>query len=293
MPLQLIRAATAEPISLAEAKRHVRETTNAQDQVLAILASAARQYAEQKTQCQIVSARWKYVLDSFPGPSLMSVPFGKPYGLPDFAILLPIGPVLQVVSIQYTDMSGVLQTLVAGTDYVVEASSDPVRITPPFGKIWPIPLPQIGAVSVTFDAGYACPLVADAGADTISVPGWKTLAVNDTLRLSNRDRAADGDGAMPAGLSAYTDYYVQSVVSADKYKLSATAGGAAIDITSAGTGETFIGEIPAGLKGWMLISLGTLYENREAVMVDTRISVAELPLEFIDGLLDPYRRMLY
>jgi len=293
MPLQLIRDATAEAISLAEAKRHVRETTSAQDQVLMILAAAARQYAQQKTQCQILAARWKYVLDSFPAPSLMGVPFGRPYGLPRQAILLPIGPVLQVVSVQYTAMDGTLQTLAAGTDYIVEASSDPVRITPPFGKIWPIPLPQMGAVVVTFDAGYACPLVADASADTISVPGWKTLAVNDTLRLSNRDRSADGDGAMPAGLSAYTDYYVQSVVSADKYKLSATAGGGAIDITSIGGGDTFIGEIPSGLKGWMLLSVGTMYENREAVMVDTRISVAELPLEWIDGLLDPYRRMLY
>jgi uncharacterized phiE125 gp8 family phage protein len=293
MPLQLIRDATAEPISLAEAKRHVRETTSAQDQVLMILAAAARQYAQQKTQCQIVAARWKYVLDSFPGPSLMGVPFGRAYGLPPQAILIPIGPVLQVVSVQYTAMDGTTQTLVAGTDYVVEASSDPVRITPPFGKIWPIPLPQVGAVSVTFDAGYACPLVADANADTISIPGWKTLAVNDTLRLSNRDHASDGDGAMPAGLSAYTDYYVQSVVSTDKYKLSLTAGGGAIDITGAGTGDTFVGVIPEGLKGWMLLSVGTMYENREAVMVDTRISVAELPLEWIDGLLDPYRRMLY
>jgi uncharacterized phiE125 gp8 family phage protein len=293
MPLQLLRDATAEPISLAEAKRHVRETTNAQDQVLTILSAAARQYAQTKTQCQIVAARWKYVLDSFPGPTLMGVPFGHAYGLPPQAILIPIGPVLQIVSIQYTDMSGVVQTLVAGTDYVVDLSADPVRITPPFGRIWPIPLPQIGAVSVTFDAGYATPLVADPVADTISIPGWKTLAVNDTVRLSNRDHAADNDGSMPAGLSAYTDYYVQAVVSADKYKLSATAGGAAIDITDAGKGDVFVGVIPDGLKGWMLLSVGTMYENREAVMVDTRIGVAELPLEWIDGLLDPYRRMLY
>jgi uncharacterized phiE125 gp8 family phage protein len=293
MPLQLFREATAEPLSLAEAKRHLRETTSAQDQLIWTLLAAVRQYAQTKAQCQIMAARWKYVLDAFPAGGLDDAAPVRPYGLPPMAIVLPIGPVLQIASVQYTDMSGALQTLIAGTDYVVDASSDPTRITPPFGKIWPIPLPQIGAVSVTFDAGYAASLVADATNDNVSIPGWKTLAVNDTVRLSNRDRSADGDGAMPAGLSAYTDYYVQSIVSADKYKLSATAGGAAIDITSAGGGESFVGVIPDGLKAWMLLSLGTLYENREAVMVDTRISVAELPLEFIDGLLDPYRRMLY
>jgi len=31
---------------------------------------------------------------------------------------------------------------------------DPVRITPTFGKIWPITLPQIDSVAVTYVAGY-------------------------------------------------------------------------------------------------------------------------------------------
>jgi hypothetical protein len=38
--------------------------------------------------------------------------------------------------------------------YTVDAACEPARITPVFGQIWPICLPQIGAVSVTFDAGY-------------------------------------------------------------------------------------------------------------------------------------------
>ncbi len=293
MPLQLLTPPTAEPLSLAQAKQHLRVTTTDEDALISGLIAASRAYAQAKTQRQIMAAKWKFVLDSFPGPSLIGVPYGKPFTLPEHAILLPLAGVLQVVSINYTDLAGNPQTLTPGTDYVVDLSCEPVRITPPFGKIWPIPLPQIGAVSVTFLAGEAALLTADAAADTISVPGWKTLAVNDTLRVSNRDITATGDGALPAPLVAMKDYYVQSVVGADLYKLSLTAGGAAIDLTSAGTGESFIGVIPQGLCRWMTISMGTLYENREAVMVDTRISVAELPLEFIDGLLDPYRLVLY
>ena len=106
-------------------------------------------------------------------------------------------------------------------------------------------LPQIGAVEVTFDAGYAAPLSADAAADWIYVPGWKTLAVNDVVRLSNRD------GALPAPLKANTDYYVKAVVSADKYQLAASAGGALLDLTDAGTGDSFIGVIPGGLIAWL------------------------------------------
>ena len=36
----------------------------------------------------------------------------------------------------------------------VESAREPARIMPVFGQVWPPSLPQIGAVSVTFDAGY-------------------------------------------------------------------------------------------------------------------------------------------
>lgn len=293
MPLQLVSAPTLEPLSLVEAKLHARVSTTAEDSLVTALIVAARDYAQNKTQRQIVAAKWKLVLDSFPGPSLIGVPFGKPYGLPEHAIVIPIASVQQVDQIQYLDMNGTLQTMVAGTDYVVDTSGDPTRITPPFGKIWPIPLPQIGAIAVTFRAGLAAPLTADPAADTIYVPGWKTLAVNDTLRVFARDKAAAGDGAVPAPLAAYTDFYVKTVVGPDRYQLSATAGGALIDITSAGTGDIFIGELPQGLLAWMKLAIATLYENRPAAVIDQRVTEAELPSEFLDGLLDPYRLVLY
>ena len=293
MPLALITGPTLEPISLIEAKTHLRQTAvTADDTLIKSLIAAARAYAETKCQRQIIAARWKLILDSFPGPSLMVVEFGGTFSLPAHAILIPRVPVLQVVSVQYTAMDGTLTTMPAA-DYAVDLATEPARITPVFGKIWPIPLPQIGAVQVTFDAGHAAPLTANIAADTITVPAWKTQAVNDAVRVVNRDVTAVGDGALPQPLAINTDYFVQSVVSAGVYKLAATSGGAAIDITNAGTGDNFIGELPHGLKAWMLLAIGTLYENREAVMVDTRITTAELPLEFIDGLLDPYRMVLY
>lgn len=292
MPLKLITPPTAEPLSLVEAKLQARVSTATEDALMTALIAASRDYAQNKTQHQLVAARYQLVLDSFPGPSLMGVPIGKPYGLPAHAIVIPIGSVLQIESIQYTDMGGTVQTMPT-TDYVADISSDPTRITPVFGKIWPIPLPQIGAVVVTFRAGMAAPLTANAGTDTINVPGWKTLAVNDVVRLSYRDKAAAGDGKLPAPLAINTDYYVQAVTATDTYKLSATSGGAAIDLTDAGGGDMFIGVLPQGLLSWMKLSISTLYENRPAVLIDQRLTVAEMPSEFLDGLLDPYRLVLY
>lgn len=303
--LQRVTLPTSEPLSLAEGYGHLR-TSSAELQDAKILRAirAARAACETRTQNQIMAARWKLVLDSFPGQvdggATSYVPWGKVLGIPPNAIVLPIGPVLQVVSITYLDMAGATQTLVAGqaNDYVTESSGQVTRITPPFGKIWPANLmPQVGSVVVTFDAGHAALATVDASADTITVPGWKTLAVNDTLRLSNRDKTTLGDGSFPTisggNLAGYTDYYVQSVVSADKYKIAATSGGAAIDITNAGAGETLIGEVPAGLADWMLLAVGTMYENRESISVDQRITQVELSEDFRDGLLDPFRITLY
>ena len=302
MPLQLVTGPAAEPLSLAQAYQQARaSSTDNQDAKLLASIRAARAACELRTRQQLVAARWQYVLDSFPGPGVMGVsyvPWGRTYGLPGNAIVLPIGPVLQVVSITYLDMQGVTQTLTQGqsNDFMVElgAGPTPCRITPPFGKVWPPNvMPQIGAVTVTFDAGYAALATFDAVADTVSIPAWKTLAVNDAVRFSNRDKAAIGDGALPGGISAYTDYYVQAVVSAGLYKLSASAGGSVLDITSAGTGETFVGEVPGDLASWMQLAVGTLYENRESVSVDTRITQVELPEDFVDGLLDAHRLELY
>lgn len=282
MPLQLITGPAAEPIALAQAKLHLRQDGTGDDTLISAFIPAARDFAETKTARQLVSARWKYVIDSFPGPSLEGVPYGNAFSLPLHAILLPKSPVVQVISVQYLAMDGTIQTMPT-TDYVADLACEPARITPVFGKIWPPnPMPQIGAVWVNFDAGYAAPVTADFAADTIAVKGnWKTLAVTDAVRFSN------SGGALPSPLLESTDYFVQAVVSAGVYKLSATVGGGVLDLTDAGSGLTFLGVIPQGIRSWMLLRLGSIYQNREEVALLNRGKIEALP--YVDGLLDPYR----
>ena len=45
--------------------------------------------------------------------------------------------------------------------------------------------------------------------------------------------------------------------------------------------------VPPGIKAWILMRIGALYENREEVVVGSRIVSIELP--FVDRLLDPYQ----
>ena len=153
MPLQLVTPPAGEPISLAEAKQHLRVDGGDDDLLIGSLITAARQAAETITGRQLMTARWKLVLDAFPGPLLMHAGSGSSFSLPAHAILLAKCPVQSVVSVEYLDMNGTTQVLPA-SDYVLDAACEPARLSPVFGKTWPPTLPQIGAVTVTFDAGY-------------------------------------------------------------------------------------------------------------------------------------------
>lgn len=273
MSLSIVTPPYAEPLSLAEARLHVKADGTEDDGLINGAIAAVRAHAEHETGRQLVAARLRQTLDAFPGR------WWSDSGQPgcDPVIVLERAPVLQVVSIQYVATDGTLTTL-DDELYQVDYDSVPARIAPAYGQTWPCTRDQLAAVTVTFVAGHAAPFTADAAADTITVRGWPVLAVDDVIRLSN------SGGALPAPLAANTDYYVQTVVGAGVYKLSATEGGSAIDITDAGSGISFVGEVPEAVKSWMKLRLGSLDLNRESEIGG---SLQELP--FIDRLLDPHR----
>lgn len=62
-------------------------------------------------------------------------------------------------------------------------------------------------------------------------------------------------------------------------------GSVKVDYT-AGYGDS-ANSVPAGIRQWILMRLGTLYENREEVAILARGKVEQLP--YIDELLAPYR----
>jgi uncharacterized phiE125 gp8 family phage protein len=287
MPLQMLTPPNGEPLDLGDVRQHCKQDTDADDAMFAIYLAAAREYCEAETGRQILAARYRYIMDSFPGPSLMGVPYGKPFGVPPHAIVLPRSPAIQVEAIHYLDMAGQQQTVPADL-YTVDRQLEPARITPVFGRIWPVPLPQIGSVWVDFWAGYCAPVTADANANTVTVDGWPDLEVGAVVRLSN------SGGALPVPLVGNRPYWVESVRASGVYTLSASQSGAAINITGAGTGTHYLGQpanahmgsVPPGLRAWMLLRTETLYNHRgESAVVRGNLS----PLPHVDRMLDPYR----
>ena len=171
MPLQLVTPPAGEPVTLLEAKQHLRVDVDDDDALIGSLIAAARQAAETITGRQLMTARWKLVLDAFPSATFTHAVSGATFSLPAHAVLLAKCPVQTVLSIEYLDMNGTLQTMPAD-DYVLDAACEPARLTPAFGKAWPPTLPQIGAVTVTFDAGYGLASAVPEG-----IKSWIKLRV--------------------------------------------------------------------------------------------------------------------
>lgn len=223
MPIQIVTAPAAEPVSLTEAKAHLRVDVADDDLLIGALIVAARQHAETITRRVLVTQSWKMTLDQFPAPG-MNISSANWYGpqwgnspgplsaiRPDgrsgYEITPPLPPLQTVDSIKYIDQDGAQQTL-APSAYLVDTISEPARITPAYGTTWPATQNRINAVEVAFTAGY---------------------------------------------------------------------GAASV--------------VPEGIKRWMLIRIGSLYENREEVALMNRGKLEPLP--FVDGLLDPYRVVTY
>lgn len=191
MPLIQLSTPDAEPLTLSEAKNHLRvdEAFTEDDGLIIGLIAACREYAEHLTQTRLISQKWRYVLDAFPGPSLTAVPAGKPYSLPAHAILLPKAGVTAVDTVDYYDLGGTWRTMPAA-DYIADLAGYPPRITPVFGKIWPIPMPQIGSVRVDFTIGKASAADVPEG-----IKAWMKIRL-DTLYNFRGENAVTKTGKL-------------------------------------------------------------------------------------------------
>lgn len=154
MPYKLITPPALEPITVEDVKLNSRIESDADDKLIAALISSARKYAENYCNRSFLTQTWKLIADSFPGlDTAGALLIQRPYSLPANALLIERGPVQAVSSIAYTDMGSNPQTF-DPSQWVLENTGSIARITPIFGQIWPITLPQIGTVTVTFTAGY-------------------------------------------------------------------------------------------------------------------------------------------
>jgi uncharacterized phiE125 gp8 family phage protein len=128
--------ALQSPVTLDEAKDHLRVVTTDEDQYISSLCLAATDFAEKFQNRTFVKRTRTMVLDAFPT-----------------VIRPPWPPLISVTTLKYIDSDGAEQTL-SNTLYRVDAVTEPGRITVAYNETWPTIRAVTNAITITYLAGY-------------------------------------------------------------------------------------------------------------------------------------------
>jgi len=138
---RLVTAPSIEPVTLNEAKEHLRVLHDDEDAYIESLIVAARQMVESgeswSLDRSLINTTWRVILDEWPC----------------HGIELPRPPLSSVTSITYLDTTNTSQTL-SSTLYTVDTHNEPGRVVPSYASVWPEVLPHINAIQIVYVAGY-------------------------------------------------------------------------------------------------------------------------------------------
>lgn len=172
MGLKVITQPTVEPVTLAEAKLHLRVETDDEDGLIASCISAARGQCEHILERAVARQTVTLSIDEFPADG----------------IRLPMSPVVQIDSVEYVDTDGTTQTM-APADYYLDDAQSPNWLLP--ADRWPSARTEANAVRVTYQVGFeTCPA---------EIRSWILLKVGSLYQ----HREADSD--KPAQPSPFVD----------------------------------------------------------------------------------------
>lgn len=245
--LRILSPPSAEPLHLSEVKKYLRVDHSEDDELLALMLSAARQRAEAVTRRAFLFQTLELSLDGFPTLS------GEP-------IELPRPPLLSLVAVRYIDTAGVQQTW-DSSNYQLDTSSLVARLRPKPNVTWPSTLVgKIASVKIEYQAGHETPVANVNLAGNALVFSSHAFVDGDRVRLHN------SGGALPSPLAANTDYYVVGSTPTS-ISLSTSAGGAAITLLNVGNGQHYVaqaryGTLPGNIRLAMLNLVAGDYDQR-------------------------------
>jgi uncharacterized phiE125 gp8 family phage protein len=138
-----------EPVTLAEAKAHLRVDIATDDALITSIIKAAREWCEEYLDRSLVHTQWTMRMDSFPHEFVLPRPPMATSGT------------VTATTITYTLETQSVETLDPAT-YRVDRHDTPGRIRVVYAGTWPAHLFDENSVTVTWYGGY--------GADGTSVP---------------------------------------------------------------------------------------------------------------------------
>lgn len=150
MAYKLKTAPTVEPVSLAEARMHLRIDSDCTDEdtLISALITAARQAAENYTGLALINQTWEATFEEWPDED---------------EITLRPGPLSSITSITYVNTDGVTTTASSSTLYTSDTYTLPGAAVLRYGQVWPAIREIENSILVTYVAGF--------GTAATSVPG--------------------------------------------------------------------------------------------------------------------------
>lgn len=188
MGLSLVTPPALDPLSLAEAKAHLRVTSSDEDGLIAGYILAAREYVENQTHLRLITQTLDYTIDD-------EWPCSTVRGYWRNRIEFPVKPVTAVTSITYVDGNGSSQTL-ASDQYRLRNDGPVHYVEPVYGVTWPTVRCQGAAITVRFVAGGS---LSD-------VPNGIMQAMRLLVAHANENREAVAGGnfvEVPLGVEGY------------------------------------------------------------------------------------------
>jgi uncharacterized phiE125 gp8 family phage protein len=137
MALVLTAAPTAEPVTLAEAKAHLRVEEAGEDPFIAALIETSRLHIEAALGLALLTQTWSWRLDGWPDGD---------------AVVLPLKPVQAIPAVRITAADGTVETMPASS-YILDGASAPPRLHPKAGR-WPQPGARAQGIEIELVAGY-------------------------------------------------------------------------------------------------------------------------------------------
>lgn len=162
-------APASEPVTLAEAKAHLRVDVTDEDTLITAMIVAARTAVEHIVGRKLITQSWSVSFDSF-----------------DELVFTDLSPIASVTSVKYTDTAGVEQTL-ANTEYALLPGTT-AELIEAYGKTFPDTRNEPNAVRVVVVVGYG-----DAASVPQAIKQWLLVQIATMFDTRSAYAAAGRD----------------------------------------------------------------------------------------------------
>jgi len=189
-------APAVEPVTLSEAKAHLRVDTATDDAYIGSLITAAREWCEQYLDRTLVHTQWVMRFDRFPPDGTMDIELPRPP--------MATAGTTTAVALTFTYENGTTATY-STASYRVDRDGVPGTVKTLYGQTWPPHLQDDNAISVTWWGGY--------GSSGTSVPAAIRHAMLMLVGFWYENRST----VVVGSISKQLEFAVQSLLDSQKW----------------------------------------------------------------------------